>query len=155
MGSSMGITSSSAPPQRTIDTTNHIHLRLPRLPHLHFPHLSFSPGEMKVFFFSTRSYDRNSFNAVKKPSHVSFTYEPSTLSPQNASIAEGHDAVCIFVNDECNAEVIRILYEYGVKAILLRCAGSNNVDLNAARDLGIFVARVPGIHPLTTPWSCS
>ena len=49
------------------------------------------------------------------------------------------------MNDDCSGEVIRILYEYGVKAILLRCAGSNNVDLKTAKDLGMFVARVPGI----------
>jgi len=139
--------STTAPPQHGIDRkTNHVvRLRVPLLPYLHFPHSPLRSREMKVFFFSTHSYDRNSFDSVKKPSNVAFTYDPSTLSPINASIAEGHEAVCIFVNDDCSGEVIRILYEYGVKAILLRCAGSNNVDLKTAKDLGMFVARVPGI----------
>ena len=99
---------------------------------------------MKVFFFSVHSYDRDSFDAVKKPENFQFTYHPSSLSEQNASITEGHDAICIFVNDLCNAEVLRILKRHGVKAVLLRCAGFNNVDINAAKELGIFVARVPG-----------
>jgi D-lactate dehydrogenase len=101
---------------------------------------------MKVFFFSVYSYDRESFNAVEKPKNFEFTYHPSTLSEQNASIAEGHDAICIFVNDTCNAEVLRILQRHGVRAVLLRCAGFNNVDVDAANELGIFVARVPGIE---------
>jgi len=99
---------------------------------------------MKVFFFSTQSYDRNTFNSTPKPENFTFTYEPSSLSAQNASIAEGHEAICIFVNDVCNAEVLRILHHHGVKAVLLRCAGFNNVDTKVAKELGMFVARVPG-----------
>jgi hypothetical protein len=104
-----------------------------------------SPSPMKVFFFSTHTYDRDTFSTVSKPDNFHFTFEPSSLSPLNASIAEGHDAVCIFVNDECNAEVLRILHHHGVRAILLRCAGYNNVDTQVAKELGMFVARVPGI----------
>jgi D-lactate dehydrogenase len=102
---------------------------------------------MKVFFFSSRSYDRESFNAVTKPQNFSFTYHSSELSAQNASIAGGHDAICIFVNDQCDAEVLRILHQHGVKAILLRCAGFNNINIKVAKELGFFVARVPGFHP--------
>src|SRR5271170_4272638 len=104
-----------------------------------------SPSPMKVFFFSTHGYDRDTFNAVSKPDNFHFTYDPSSLSPLNAPIAEGHEAICIFVNDECNAEVLRILHHHGVKAVLLRCAGYNNVDTQVAKELGMFVARVPGI----------
>lgn len=102
---------------------------------------------MKVFFFSTHGYDRDTFNTASKPDNFTFTYEPSALSAQNASIAEGHEAICIFVNDVCNAEVLRILHHHGVKAILLRCAGFNNVDIKVAKELDMFVARVPGTLP--------
>lgn len=99
---------------------------------------------MKVFFFSAHPYDRESFNTVVKPDNFTFTYHAAILSSQNASIAEGHEAVCIFVSDTCNAEVLHILHNHGVKAILLRCAGFNNVDIKVAKELGFFVARVPG-----------
>jgi D-lactate dehydrogenase len=102
---------------------------------------------MKVFFFSTHSYDRDTFDAAVKPQHLSFTYHSASLSSQNASIAQGHDTVCIFVNDTCDAQVLHILHHNGVKAILLRCAGFNNVDIKTAKELGMFVARVPGTLP--------
>ena len=105
---------------------------------------------MKVFLFSAHSYDREFFNAVQKPDDYTFTYEPGSLTTQNASIAEGHDAICIFVNDTCNAAVLRILKRHGIKAVLLRCAGFNNVDTNVAKELDIFVARVPGIFAAFT-----
>jgi len=100
---------------------------------------------MKVFFFSARSYDRESFEAVARQENLTFTYHLASLSSQNASISEGYEAICIFVNDTCDAEVLRILHRSGVKGILLRCAGFNNVDLKVAKELGMFVARVPGI----------
>jgi D-lactate dehydrogenase len=103
---------------------------------------------MKVLFFSTHSYDTKFFKAIEKPSDFDFTFERSGLSPLSAAIAEGYDAICIFVNDHCNAQVIEILHAHGVKAIFLRCAGFDNVDCVRAKELGIFVARVPGISPL-------
>jgi len=100
---------------------------------------------MKLFFYSAHSYDRDAFDAVPKPANYEFTYSAASLQVANASMADGNDAICIFVDDECNAEVIQILHEHGIKAILLRCAGYNNVDLAAAKKYGIFVARVPCI----------
>ena len=55
--------------------------------------------------------------------------------------------VCAFVNDQLDAPVLEALHGYGVRAILLRCAGFNNIDLEAARRLGLFVARVPAYSP--------
>lgn len=100
---------------------------------------------MKVLFFSAHSYDKESFNSVQKPDNYEFSYHSADLSSQNASIAEGYDAICIFVNDHCDAKILEILHQHGVKAVLLRCAGFNNVDCEKAKELGIFVARVPGI----------
>jgi len=100
---------------------------------------------MKVFFYSAHSYDCVAFNAVPKPANYELTYHAGTLQLANAAIAHGNDAICIFVDDECDAEIIKILHEHGIKAILLRCAGYNNVDLAAAKKYGIFVARVPCI----------
>jgi D-lactate dehydrogenase len=100
---------------------------------------------MKIFFYSAHSYDRDAFEAVPKPHDYEFMYHAASLEVANAPIAEGCDAICIFVNDNCSAEVIEALHEHGIKVILLRCAGFNNVDLAAAKKYGMFVARVPGI----------
>lgn len=55
--------------------------------------------------------------------------------------------VCVFVNDDLSAKVLTALSELGVKLVVLRCAGFNNVDLDAAKSLGIQVARVPAYSP--------
>ena len=53
----------------------------------------------------------------------------------------------MFVNDELPREAVETLKECGVRLILLRCAGFNNVDLQAAKECGIKVARVPAYSP--------
>jgi D-lactate dehydrogenase len=63
------------------------------------------------------------------------------------SLAQGADVVCVFVNDECDARVVERLSQYGIKLIALRCAGFNNVDMQAAKDCGIKVVRVPAYSP--------
>ncbi|MBL4558215.1 MAG: hypothetical protein JKP98_17635 [Rhodobacteraceae bacterium] len=67
--------------------------------------------------------------------------------PPRRPLAAGHDAVCIFVNDICNAEAIATLADCGVRLILCRSAGYNQVDLAAARRMGLTVMRVPGYSP--------
>ena len=69
------------------------------------------------------------------------------LNEDTAVLAKGQDAVCIFVNDDAGKETIEALKEAGVKTILLRCAGFNNVDLKAAQKAGITVLRVPSYSP--------
>jgi D-lactate dehydrogenase len=69
------------------------------------------------------------------------------FTAETADLASGYDAICIFVNDECPREAIDKLKEGGVKLILLRCAGFNNVDLQAAKEAGITVLRVPAYSP--------
>jgi D-lactate dehydrogenase len=78
---------------------------------------------------------------------VALTFTEASLSRETVSLARGCDAVCIFVNDKADAEVIGLLAEYGVKLIALRCAGFNNVDLQAAKENGLCVVRVPGYSP--------
>src|SRR5690606_17425623 len=69
------------------------------------------------------------------------------LDPATAVLAKGCDAVCAFVNDQLNVEVLSEIYSYGVRLVIMRCAGYNNVDLEAARELGVTVARVPEYSP--------
>ena len=107
---------------------------------------------LKVAFFGTKDYDRIFFSELSRDKgdgtfNTDIKYFNSRLTIESAGLASGYDAVCIFVNDECGRDVIEVLYSGGVKLILLRCAGFNNVDLEAAREYGITVLRVPAYSP--------
>ena len=87
---------------------------------------------MKITFFGTQPYDRESFDRANERYGFEFNYHRSHLNGNNTSLAQGADAVCIFVNDTADAATIRSLAAMDVKLIALRCAGFNNVDLKAA-----------------------
>ena len=101
---------------------------------------------MKIAFFDTKSYDRASFEDIGKSYGIKFKFFETKLNEDTVKLASGFDGVCIFVNDTANKAVIDELYEYGVKIIILRCAGFNNVDLKAAEGK-ITVVRVPAYSP--------
>ena len=100
----------------------------------------------KIAFFGTKPYDRESFDQANEAYGFDIRYFKGHLTPESAILAQGAAAVCIFVNDTTDAAVIDALKEQGVPLIALRCAGFNNVDLDAARD-GITVVRVPAYSP--------
>ncbi|KIM41601.1 hypothetical protein M413DRAFT_445577 [Hebeloma cylindrosporum] len=103
---------------------------------------------MRVLVFGARKYDIDSFqSAVPGGSQLEFTFIDALLDEKTAPLATGYQAVCIFVNDICDANVIEKLSQLEVKFIALRCAGFNNVDLSAAVKYGIKVARVPSYSP--------
>lgn len=103
---------------------------------------------MKILFYDTEQYDRDSFGEIlPKYPNVTIDYLKTDISKRTASLAKGYDAVCLFVASPAGKEVLDILKDCGVKLILLRCAGFNNVDLNAAKENGITVMRVPGYSP--------
>ncbi len=102
---------------------------------------------MKITFFSTQPYDKIFFNSCNESFGYELEYHKSGLELSNAMAVKDSEAVCIFVNDNCNAAVIEKLAANGVKLIVLRCAGFNNVDLAAAAKAGIRVVRVPAYSP--------
>jgi D-lactate dehydrogenase len=104
---------------------------------------------MKVLFFFAKKYDREFQSAAlsKTGSAHTFDYVEAALGPSTVSLAKGYDAVSIFPNDSADKEVLLKLAEYGIKLILLRCAGFNNVDLKVAEELGITLLRVPSYSP--------
>ncbi len=102
---------------------------------------------MKVAFFSTKSYDRQSFEQTNSKFGHELTFFEPRLTSETASLAAGFPAVCVFINDPVDAEVLRALASNGTKLIALRCAGFNNVDLNVAEELGMAVVRVPAYSP--------
>lgn len=100
---------------------------------------------MKITFFSTHRFERETLNIAF--SDVSTQYLEESLSLNTAPLAEGAAAVSIFVNDDATAPVLEELSVRGVKCLLLRCAGYNHVDLEAAKRLGISILRVPSYSP--------
>ncbi len=103
---------------------------------------------MKILFYDAKPYDTDSFDEeLKKGYDCEITYITSDISKHTVNLACGYDAVCVFVASNVNADIIKRLSDFGVKLILLRCAGYNNVDLAAAKELGITVMRVPGYSP--------
>ena len=102
---------------------------------------------MKIAFFDTKSYDREVFeSASEKHSDMSFRFFEAKLSRDTVSLASGCEAVCIFVNDSADSEVIDALHKQGVQLIALRCSGYNNVDIERAYGK-IHVVRVPAYSP--------
>jgi D-lactate dehydrogenase len=105
---------------------------------------------MKLAVFSAKPYDKRFLTterATEISSDIEVIYHDAALSLNTAPLAQGATAVCAFVNDTLGADVLETLHSQGVRAILMRCAGFNNVDLAAAERLGLFVANVPSYSP--------
>ncbi|KHN98958.1 NAD(P)-binding domain protein [Metarhizium album ARSEF 1941] len=107
---------------------------------------------MKLALFSAKPYDKKYFDAARAArqadeTNIEVVYHEASLNDDTVALAEGYDAVCVFVNDSLGAAVIDQLAGHGVKAILLRCAGFNNVDLAAAEKHAMAVANVPSYSP--------
>ncbi|MEL6890028.1 MAG: 2-hydroxyacid dehydrogenase [Actinomycetota bacterium] len=118
----------------------------------------------RIVMFSTKSYDRAWFesardsgadsDATSDPNssptdddHLDITFVEARLTVETVPLAAGAEAVCVFVNDDLSRPVVAALAEAGVRCIALRCAGFNNVDLDAANESGIHVVRVPSYSP--------
>lgn len=101
---------------------------------------------MKIAFFDTKPHDIASFDKRLAESNIEVKYFDTHLNEDTAQLANGFDAVCIFVNDVVNQAVVDKLYSYGIRVIVLRCAGFNNVDVKACKGK-IQVFRVPAYSP--------
>lgn len=101
---------------------------------------------IKVAVFDTKAYDSRYLPEFADKHDLELTYFDAKLDETTVSLANGFDAVCVFVNDTVNKKVIDTLYNQGTRLIALRCAGFNNVDLNAAFGK-IHVVRVPNYSP--------
>jgi D-lactate dehydrogenase len=103
---------------------------------------------IRILFYDTKKYDRDSFDSVL-PEYpgIEIDYLDTDLSLQTTSLAKGYDAVCAFVSSNVGADIIESLHKNGIKLILMRCAGFNNVAVDKARELGVTVLRVPGYSP--------
>jgi D-lactate dehydrogenase len=102
---------------------------------------------LKVAFFSTKSYDRQSFEAVNVNYQHELTFFEVQLNAKTALLAAGFPAVCLFINDRADAAALDVLAAQGTRLLVLRSAGYNNVDLQQAAALGMKVVRVPAYSP--------
>jgi D-lactate dehydrogenase len=110
---------------------------------------------MNIAFFSTQKYELPFFEqSTRDQRDIKITYFEQALGEQTAILANGFDAICVFVNDTVNAAVIEQLSSQGINTILLRCAGFNNVDLTAAKAHNLKVLRVPAYSPEAVAEHC-
>nr|WP_269814142.1 2-hydroxyacid dehydrogenase [Glycomyces dulcitolivorans] len=109
---------------------------------------------MRVAVFSTKPYDEAFLRKANGGAHELVFLEPR-LNRDTAALAEGCAAVCAFVNDDLGAETVEALAARGVRFAALRSAGFNHVDLRAAKEAGIAVARVPDYSPYAVAEHCA
>lgn len=102
---------------------------------------------MKLLFFSAQPYDTIFFTRYNDSYGFELVFLETGLNEQTTALANGADAICVFVNDIVNADVCKQLATKGTKIIALRCAGFNNIDLEAARANGLKICRVPAYSP--------
>jgi len=100
-----------------------------------------------VAFYDTKRYDRDTFERALPAAGLTARFHDFRLTSETAATAHGAQAVCVFVNDRLDRGCLEGLHQAGVRHVALRCAGFNNVDLKAARALGIAVTRVPAYSP--------
>jgi D-lactate dehydrogenase len=102
---------------------------------------------MKTAVFSTKRFDREFLGEAARSAGHELTFFEPRLAIETSKLAEGFPAVCAFVNDELDDEVLTALAAGGTRLIAMRCAGFNNVDLEAVGRLGLRVTRVPAYSP--------
>lgn len=102
---------------------------------------------MRIALFSAQPYDRDFFDRINDQGQHDIQYFDPSLNRDTQLLAEGYPCICVFVNDKLDAEIIAYLVKRGLKLIALRCAGFNNVDLEAAQKHGVKVVRVPAYSP--------
>lgn len=102
---------------------------------------------MEVAFYDTKSYDRRFFDRTASAAEILWRFHDFRLSTETAPLAKSARAVCVFVNDRLDRACLEILARQETRLVALRCAGFNNVDVNAAKELKLSVVRVPAYSP--------
>ena len=102
---------------------------------------------MKITFFSSKPYDIKSFREANTSQDFELEFFETHLGPHSVEMISNSEAVCVFVNDKLSRDVLKSLAAKNVKIVALRCAGFNNLDVEAAKEYGIAVCRVPAYSP--------
>ena len=104
-------------------------------------------GKPAIAVFDAKSYDRDYLSRASGADELDWHFHEFRLETKTVFAAQGAQAVCVFVNDVVNREILERLVSSGIRLVTLRCAGFNNVDLDAAKELGVAVTRVPSYSP--------
>ncbi|HTL71595.1 MAG TPA: 2-hydroxyacid dehydrogenase [Candidatus Eisenbacteria bacterium] len=102
---------------------------------------------IRVAFYDAKAYDREYFGRTGGAEGIQWEFHDFTLNARTAALSAGERGVCVFVNDRVDRGCLEGLARAGVRLVALRCAGYNNVDLAAAKELGVAVTRVPSYSP--------
>lgn len=102
---------------------------------------------MNVAVFNTKPYDKEFLTAANTRFGHDLIFFEAQLNADTCKLAFGFEAVCAFVNDHLDKRTLTLLAQNGIRLIALRCAGFNNVDMQAANDLKLTVVRVPAYSP--------
>ena len=100
-----------------------------------------------IAFYDTKSYDREYFSRAVEGGDLHLVFHEHRLNADTAATSGDALAVCSFVNDRVDRACLAKLAKNGVRIVALRSAGYNHVDLQAARELGLRVVRVPAYSP--------
>ena len=103
--------------------------------------------KMKVAVYDAKEYDREFLTGASGADRIVWSFFDFHLSEDTKESAKGHDAICVFVNDQVDTICLESFAQYGIKLIVLRCTGFNNVAIEKAHQLGISVTRVPAYSP--------
>ena len=102
---------------------------------------------IRVKVYSSQPYDKEYLNRANREGICEFHFTEASLDSDTVVLSKGYDAVCCFVNDDLSGDILEALSSYGVRLVLLRCTGFNNVDLGASERLGLVVMRVAKYSP--------
>jgi D-lactate dehydrogenase len=108
---------------------------------------------MNVSFYDTKPYDREYFSRAVGSDRIAWEFHEFGLETKTAAASQGAQTVCVFVNDRLDRACLEALKKEGVKLVALRCAGYNNVDTAAAKELGISLIRVRSRLKFFPKWS--
>lgn len=102
---------------------------------------------MKTAVFSARRYDQSLLGQANQIAGHALVFIADRLTPETVPMAAGYPAVCVFVNDQVDAAVLRSLAAQGTRLVATRSTGFNHIDVEAAEALGIAVVRVTDYSP--------
>lgn len=101
---------------------------------------------MKLLVYSAKDFEVPFLKKANGERHR-VTYIKEALDARTAIKAMGYKAISIFSGDDASLVVLEKLRDLGVKYILLRSAGYNNVHIKAAKRYGLRVANAPDYSP--------